>query len=570
MAFKSYLMRNFLLRSPTIKLGSTESRSQPRGSKFTDISNSKLVEGLRFGRWFLGRTGEGRKTSSDLVLQCHSVAALRVRRIVKILQLYKEIYSEHAVVKFFQSYSASFKSVLNGKTILGVRSSAGTLLGACLFHWNEESISESDLRICIDDLKQLERIKTALQGSGEDGGRGGGGREDGRSGEEDVNSDSGVAHSQVANGNHGNSHNSTCSSENGKNSTDNRIAGDGLDSHGVPPAAGDNFLEGWEPVMDQPRIKVWRRPIFDGELYQYKVYGTWDDVPAAAFYLIQVDLDYRKAWDKLVVNLDVIDRDVESGAEVVHWVTHFPFPMSQRDYVYARRFMVDRDNNIAVLMSKGVEHPKEPVRRKFVRVHRYMSNMVIKPHGRFEEAGLDYVLTYYDDPQATIPSVAMSWMASTGVPKFTEDLRSATLNLVKEKGMPIVEDMFQRRINDQPLATLKDSVSQTVIEEEVEELLASQDNESVKWAAIFDVSNNGEEPRLEASDLALQPLNLDVASQPLAAVNTPDREEEKDPSKGIHTSEAQCNRTSTKTTPPPPPTTTNIPAMLSAQVRQRH
>ena len=88
-------------------------------SFFSSISNSKLVEGLRFGRWFLGRTGEGRKTSSDLVLQCHSVAALRVRRIVKILQLYKEIYSEHAVVKFIQSYSASFKSVLNGKTILG-------------------------------------------------------------------------------------------------------------------------------------------------------------------------------------------------------------------------------------------------------------------------------------------------------------------------------------------------------------------------------------------------------------------------------------------------------------------
>ena len=44
---------------------------------------------------------------------------------------------------------------------------------------------------------------------------------------------------------------------------------------------------GWEPVMDRPQMKVWRRPIFDGELYQYKVYGTWDDVPAAAFYLIQ-------------------------------------------------------------------------------------------------------------------------------------------------------------------------------------------------------------------------------------------------------------------------------------------
>merc|ERR1719369_1862791 len=107
-------------------------------------------------------------------------------------------------------------------------------------------------------------------------------------------------------------------------------------------------------------------------------------------------------------------------------------------------------------MSKGIEHPLEPVRRKYVRVHRYMSNMVIKPHKTFEDAGLDYVLTYYADPQATIPSAAMSWMASTGVPKFTEDLRSATLNLVKDKGMLVVRDMFQRRIVDQPTATLKE------------------------------------------------------------------------------------------------------------------
>ena len=90
-----------------------------------------------------------------------------------------------------------------------------------------------------------------------------------------------------------------------------------------------------------------------------------------------------------------------------------------------------------------------------MRVHRYMSNMVIKPHKSFEEAGLDYVLTYYDDPQATIPSVAMSWMTATGVPKFTEDLRQATLNFVNAKGKSVVSQMFQRRVEEQPLATLK-------------------------------------------------------------------------------------------------------------------
>lgn len=38
----------------------------------------------------------------------------------------------------------------------------------------------------------------------------------------------------------------------------------------------------------------------------------------------QLDTEYRKKWDALVIKLEVIERDVISGSEVLHWVTHFP------------------------------------------------------------------------------------------------------------------------------------------------------------------------------------------------------------------------------------------------------
>ena len=72
---------------------------------------------MRFGRWLLGRTGGS--ASREIALQCHSVAALRVRRILKILQLYKEIYTEHTVNKFVQAYSARFQSLLDGGILVG-------------------------------------------------------------------------------------------------------------------------------------------------------------------------------------------------------------------------------------------------------------------------------------------------------------------------------------------------------------------------------------------------------------------------------------------------------------------
>lgn len=38
----------------------------------------------------------------------------------------------------------------------------------------------------------------------------------------------------------------------------------------------------------------------------------------------QLDTEYRKKWDSLVIKLEVVDRDSNTGSEVVHWATHFP------------------------------------------------------------------------------------------------------------------------------------------------------------------------------------------------------------------------------------------------------
>lgn len=47
-----------------------------------------------------------------------------------------------------------------------------------------------------------------------------------------------------------------------------------------------------------------------------------------AFPFTQLDTEYRKKWDSLVIKLEVVDRDVNTGSEVVHWATHFPVSFS--------------------------------------------------------------------------------------------------------------------------------------------------------------------------------------------------------------------------------------------------
>jgi len=193
-----------------------------------------------------------------------------------------------------------------------------------------------------------------------------------------------------------------------------------------------NVKYNWELVVNKEHLKVWRKAISDSYLYEYKVYGTFYDIPARAFFDVQRNTEYRKKWDKLVISLDTVDVDEKTGCEVIHWVMHYPFPMYSREYVYIRRCHVDAENRVMVLVSKATEHPCCPINNQYVRVSEYSSSMVIKPHDDFDMNGFDYVLTYFDDPKAMFPGPAYSWMATSGVPEFVEKLHQAAIVLHQE------------------------------------------------------------------------------------------------------------------------------------------
>ncbi|XP_034973715.1 stAR-related lipid transfer protein 7, mitochondrial [Zootoca vivipara] len=209
----------------------------------------------------------------------------------------------------------------------------------------------------------------------------------------------------------------------------------GMSQTQEPKDAGSVSREqSWEMVMDKKHFKLWRRPIGGTHLYQYRVFGKYTDVTPRQFFNVQLDTEYRKKWDSLVIKLEVIERDQDTGSEVIHWVTHFPYPMYSRDYVYVRRYSVDQENNLMVLVSRAVEHPSVPQDPEFVRVQTYESQMVIRPHNSFDENGFDYLLTYSDNPQTVFPRYCVSWMVSNGMPDFLEKLHMAAL---KAKNMEI-------------------------------------------------------------------------------------------------------------------------------------
>lgn len=53
-------------------------------------------------------------------------------------------------------------------------------------------------------------------------------------------------------------------------------------------------------------------------------FGTLQGINLCLCLFLQLDTEYRKKWDSLVIKLEVVDRDTNTGSEVVHWATHFP------------------------------------------------------------------------------------------------------------------------------------------------------------------------------------------------------------------------------------------------------
>ncbi|KAL5972069.1 StAR-related lipid transfer protein 7 mitochondrial, partial [Taenia solium] len=233
---------------------------------------------------------------------------------------------------------------------------------------------------------------------------------------------------------------------------------------------GAGFVDSeWECMIDRPDLRMWRRPsskTSNGSgkaavgLYEYRVCGSFTDISARCFLEVQLNLAYRRHWDKSVVVLESKKSANASGSEVIRWVARFPFPLARREYIYARRWWLTTagvgDQSFALIISRvGNAQPTDSTGSiatvpqnngggngeetqsggGLVSVRSYKSNMLIRSHGSIDEPGLDYFLIYFDDPQLVLSTGAASRLSLAVIPRLLDNLHNAALT-ISTKGLP--------------------------------------------------------------------------------------------------------------------------------------
>ncbi|XP_022408227.1 phosphatidylcholine transfer protein isoform X4 [Monodon monoceros] len=163
-------------------------------------------------------------------------------------------------------------------------------------------------------------------------------------------------------------------------------------------------------------------------LYEYKVFGFLEDCSPDLLADVFMDLDYRKQWDQYVKEL--YEKEC-NGEAAVYWEVKYPFPMSNRDYVYVRqrRELDHEGQKIHVILAQSTSMPQFPEKSGVIRVKQYKQSLAIQSDGK---RGSKVFMYYFDNPGGQIPSWLINWAAKKGVPNFLKDMTKACQNYHKK------------------------------------------------------------------------------------------------------------------------------------------
>lgn len=204
-------------------------------------------------------------------------------------------------------------------------------------------------------------------------------------------------------------------------------------------------LEGWQYVFtSKDGLQIYKRQKSKG-LYEYLGFGELEGLSPAKCFQLYMDIEYRKKWDKEhVVSAQIVatepspstqDHPNSIGSQIIHWVTKYPWPFKNRDYVYLREAR-SRNGSYAVL-SKSIDlaethhahthsHLLHDIDENHhpVRVNDYSQLVVFRPHPHKLNSSLIFI-QYFDNPRGSLPTSVTNWVAKSAIPTFIHNLKKA-------------------------------------------------------------------------------------------------------------------------------------------------
>jgi hypothetical protein len=177
----------------------------------------------------------------------------------------------------------------------------------------------------------------------------------------------------------------------------------------------------------------------------YQVVATLAGLLPELCVRVYEDVEYRRQWDRGVVAAQTLAGQPADAALTMWWVTHWPWPLADRAYLYRRRVHTrptphgDAHIVLATALSDADEAalPKGvvPTRAGVVRVRAYDQTVVFMPPPLRTAAGTAgardaraagrpatrVFVRYYEDPGGSMPTAMVGTGVAASVPALARD-----------------------------------------------------------------------------------------------------------------------------------------------------
>ncbi|PFH34993.1 hypothetical protein BESB_058800 [Besnoitia besnoiti] len=128
------------------------------------------------------------------------------------------------------------------------------------------------------------------------------------------------------------------------------------------------------------------------------------------------------------------DRNVE---EIIYWRVKLPWPLVDRDFVYARRFRVYPDSGAIVSVQQATVSGQCPEGPHAVRVESYNSTVVLFANNQendLKRRGVSYVIYHFDASKTPVPPWVKNFFTTHTLPRTVSSLHDTAKQFVRDDG----------------------------------------------------------------------------------------------------------------------------------------
>jgi len=182
-----------------------------------------------------------------------------------------------------------------------------------------------------------------------------------------------------------------------------------------------NEDESWKLDYKKGTTTVWTKGQDSNAFKMVKLRTSYTDIDCGTMYDVLHDPDYRKVWDKHMIDAYDIGC-LNPNNDVGYYAMSCPPPIKDRDFVLQRSWL--DTGKECLILNHSVYHKDYPVKKEYIRGISYITGFLIQP---LKGGGCSVGYVSHSHPGGTLPSWLVNKVTQIFAPKMVKQLHKAAV-----------------------------------------------------------------------------------------------------------------------------------------------